>query len=243
MTDPVRDALVGLHGVRAGYDGVEVLHGIDLTVGAGEILAVLGPNGAGKSTLLSVVAGLVRPTAGTVTFGGRDLTGADPAMLAAHGVCLIPEGRGVFANLTVAENLWLAGGPTAGRRAVEERAFAVFPRLGERRGQLAGSLSGGEQQMLALSRALLVDPAVLLVDELSMGLAPLIVADLYRRVAVLAEQGVTIVLVEQFVDTVADIASRAVALVGGRIVLDGPVAQVAPELHSVYFATPEEPAS
>ncbi len=235
-----RPPLIGLHGVHAGYDGVEVLGGIDLSVEVGEVLAVLGPNGAGKTTLLSVIAGLLRPTSGTVTFGGRDLTGADPATLAAHGLCLIPEGRGVFANLTVAENLLLAGGADARRVDVEARTFEVFPRLGERRGQLAGSLSGGEQQMLALARALLTDPAVLLVDELSMGLAPLIVADLYRRIAALADTGVTIVLVEQFVNTVADIASRAIALVGGRIVLDGPVEDIAPELHSVYFAVNEE---
>lgn len=237
MTGPPLVEVCDLH---AGYDTVEVLHGIDLAVDAGEILAVLGPNGAGKTTLLSVLAGLIRPSAGTLCFGGRDMTGVDPAVLAAHGVCLIPEGRGVFANLTVAENLWLAGGPRARRDQIEARAFAVFPRLAERRGQLAGSLSGGEQQMLALSRGLLGDPAVLLIDELSMGLAPLIVTDLYRRVATLAESGVTIVLVEQFVNTVADIATRAVAMMGGRIVLDGTVDAVAPRLHSVYFATTEE---
>jgi branched-chain amino acid transport system ATP-binding protein len=237
------EALVEVRGVRAGYDGVEVLHGIDLTVPAGQVLAVLGPNGAGKTTLLSVLAGLLVPTAGELRFGGRSMTGADPAVLARHGLCLIPEGRGVFANLTVAENLWLATnrGPT--REEIEERAYAAFPRLGERRTQLAGSMSGGEQQMLALARALVTDPAVILLDELSMGLAPMVVADLYETVAEVASSGVTVVVVEQFVRTVAGIADRGVALVGGRIVLDGPIDDLAPRLHAAYFASTEEPTS
>ena len=194
--------LVELRGIRAGYDDVEVLHGVDLRIDAGETLAVLGPNGAGKTTLISVLAGLIQPMEGELLLGGRNMTGTRPSVLAAHGLCCIPEGRGVFANLTVSENLWL----TAGRRnraEVANRAFEIFPRLGERRTQLAGSLSGGEQQMLALSRAVVTDPAILVVDELSMGLAPLIVADLYERVALLGTQGTTIVLVEQFVAGVA----------------------------------------
>lgn len=231
--------IVELRSVRAGYDGVEVLHGIDLSVPAGQVLAVLGPNGAGKTTLLSVIAGLLRPTSGDLRFGGRTMTGADPAVLARHGLCLIPEGRGVFPNLTVTENLWLATNRGWSRNDVEQRAYEVFPRLGERRNQLAGSLSGGEQQMLALSRALVTDPAVLLLDELSMGLAPLVVHDLYERVAETATQGVTVVVVEQFVRTIADIAHRGVALIGGRIVLDGPIAEITPELHSAYFASSE----
>lgn len=234
------DALVELRGVHAGYDGVEVLRGIDLAVRAGEVLAILGPNGAGKTTLLSVTAGLMRPTSGELVFGGRSMTGADPTALARAGLCLVPEGRGVFANLTVSENLWLSTNCGRTREQIEDRAFEIFPTLGERRTQLAGSLSGGEQQMLALSRALVTDPAVLLLDELSMGLAPLVVEDLYRRVAEIARSGVTVLIVEQFVRTVSNIADRGIAIVGGRIVLNGPINEISPQLHSAYFASSEE---
>lgn len=232
--------LVRLRAIRAGYEGVEVLHGIDLAVPSGQILAVLGPNGAGKTTLLSVIAGLLVPTSGDLYFGGRVMTGIDPAILARHGLCLIPEGRGVFPNLTVAENLWLSTNRGWSRDRIETHAYEVFPRLGERREQLAGSLSGGEQQMLALSRALVSDPAILLLDELSMGLAPLVVHDLYERVAEIASRGVTVIIVEQFVRTIADIADRGIALIGGRIVLDGPIEEITPQLHSAYFASSEE---
>ncbi|HTO01621.1 MAG TPA: ABC transporter ATP-binding protein [Microthrixaceae bacterium] len=233
-------ALVELREVHAGYDGVEVLRGINLSVPVGQVLAILGPNGAGKTTLMSTIAGLITPTSGELVFGGRPMTGVDPAALVRAGLCLVPEGRGVFANLTVSENLWLAANSGRSREQVEQRAFEVFPRLADRRVQLAGSLSGGEQQMLALSRALVTEPAVLLLDELSMGLAPLVVHDLYKRVAEIAESGVTVLVVEQFVRTVSDIADRGVALVGGRIILDGPISEISPQLHSAYFASSEE---
>lgn len=239
MTD-TRAPLIELQGVHAGYDGVEVLHGVDLAVDSGEILAILGPNGAGKTTLIQVLSGLLAPLSGEIRFGGRTMTGLSAATLAEHGLCCVPEGRGVFANLTVAENLWLATLRHRDRADTLESAFAIFPRLAERRDQLAGSLSGGEQQMLALSRAMVTDPVILVVDELSMGLAPLIVTDLYERVATLATTGTTIVLVEQFVTSVAAVASRGVALVGGRIVLDGPIDAITPKLRDAYFATPEE---
>lgn len=232
--------LIELHDIRAAYDGVEALAGIDLAIPAGQILAVLGPNGAGKTTLLSVIAGLLVPTSGEVRFGGRPMTGADPAMLARNGLCLIPEGRGIFANLSVSENLWLATRRGWTRDRIEQVAFAAFPRLADRRGQLAGSLSGGEQQMLALSRALVTDPAILLLDELSMGLAPMVVHELYERVGELSTSGVTAVVVEQFVTSITDIAERGIALVGGRIVLDGPIATIAPQLKSAYFASSAE---
>ena len=217
-----------------------MLRGVDLSVPAGQVLAILGPNGAGKTTLMSTIAGLIRPTSGELVFGGHPMTGADPAALVRAGLCLVPEGRGVFANLTVSENLWLAANSNRSREQIEQRAFEVFPRLGDRRGQLAGSLSGGEQQMLALSRALVTEPAVLLLDELSMGLAPIVVNDLYKRVAEIAGSGVTVLVVEQFVRTVSDIADRGVALVGGRIILDGPISEISPQLHSAYFASSEE---
>ena len=240
MSSTTTFCAIELRGVSAGYDGIEVLHNIDLSVPAGQVLAVLGPNGAGKSTLLSVLAGLLKPSAGDLVLGGRTMTGADPSVLARKGLCLIPEGRGVFPNLTVSENLWLCTNRGSTKARVEERAFGVFPRLSERRTQLAGSLSGGEQQMLALSRALVTDPAILLLDELSMGLAPMVVADLYRSVGEVAATGVTVVVVEQFVRTVEGIADRGVALIGGRVALDGPIAEITPELHSAYFASAKE---
>jgi branched-chain amino acid transport system ATP-binding protein len=232
--------MVELRQVRAGYDSIEVLHGIDLQVPTGQVLALLGPNGAGKTTLLSVLAGLLTPTSGDLVFGGRTMTGADPTALAERGLCLTPEGRGVFPNLTVEENLWLLIGRSRTRSDVEARAYEAFPRLGERRTQLAGSMSGGEQQMLALARALTTDPAVLLLDELSMGLAPLVVAQLYEKVAEIARTGVTVVVVEQFVRTVLPIADRAAVLVRGQLVLDGPPTEIADQIHSAYLSSSTE---
>jgi branched-chain amino acid transport system ATP-binding protein len=208
-----------LRGVRAGYGRIEVLHGVDLDVPAGAVFALLGPNGAGKSTLLKVAGGRVACRAGTVRVAGIGVDrhhGVDA--LARRGVCSIPEGRGVFPNLTVRENLrmWTYQGPRKAHE-VEERAYARFPRLGTRRRQLAGTLSGGEQQMLALARAVVGEPKLLLLDEISMGLAPLVVSELYEMVAGLAGDGVTVVLSEQFVRTALAIATRAAIVVGGRV--------------------------
>jgi ABC-type branched-subunit amino acid transport system ATPase component len=210
-------ALLELRGIRAGYEGIEVLGGIDLDVATGTVHAVLGPNGAGKTTLLDVVAGLHAPTAGSVTLAGERIDGLPTAGLARTGVCLVPEGRGVFPNLTVAENLWMATHVHGDRAAVEQAAFARFPALAARRAQPAGTLSGGEQQMLALARALATDPALLLLDELSMGLAPLIVGELYDHVARLAEEGVTILVVEQFAHAVLGVADAVTVLTHGRV--------------------------
>ena len=199
---------ISIEGVRAAYGRIEVLHGVDLVVPAGSVFAILGPNGAGKSTLLKVVSGRLRPTAGRVVIGDHPVGRTTPERLAREGLCAVPEGRGIFPNLTVRENLriWTYSGDVTAAE-VEERTFATFPRLKDRRRQMAGTLSGGEQQMLAISRALVTRPRVLLLDELSMGLAPLVVQELYELVAELAAEGMTIVLVEQFVTT---------ALRGGR---------------------------
>ena len=225
-----------LVGVRAAYAGIEVLHGIDLAVPEGEVVALLGANGAGKSTAVKVAAGLLRPTAGSVRVAGHDVTGVASHELARIGVCTIPEGRGIFPNLTVREHLWMATQATDRDLPVlEEAAYARFPRLGDRRGQLAGTLSGGEQQMLAMARALVTDPAVLLLDELSMGLAPIVVQQLYEIVAQVAAEGISILVVEQFAQAVLGIADRAAIMVNGEIARVGTPAELQSELSSAYL--------
>ena len=224
-----------LRGIRAGYGRIEVVHGVSLTVPRASVFALLGPNGAGKSTLLKVAAGRHKPNDGCVHVAGFHVNGVSPEALAKAGVCSIPEGRGVFPNLTVAENLrmWTHGGVSTD--VVEERAYARFPRLGERRKQLAGSLSGGEQQMLAMSRALATEPAVLLLDEISMGLAPLIVSELYELVAQFAEEGIAILLVEQFARTALPVADRAAVMAQGHIQLEGRPDEIGDALSDAYL--------
>ncbi len=228
---------VVVEGVRAAYGRIEVLHGVDLVVPPGSVFALLGPNGAGKSTLLKVISGRMRPSSGEVLIGDRAVGRRPTEKLARAGLCAVPEGRGIFPNLTVRENLriWTyRGGLNA--RDVEEKTYAAFPRLKERRRQMAGTLSGGEQQMLAISRALVTDPVVLLLDELSMGLAPLIVAELYELVGDLARRGMTILLVEQFVTTALSVATRAAIMVHGRIEQEGTPSEMADAALGVYLA-------
>ena len=229
------DIMVQLSVVHAAYCTIEVLHGVDLTVPRGQVFALLGPNGAGKSTTLKVIAGLLPATHGEITMGGRTVNGAGADELARRGLCLIPEGRGVFPNLTVRENLWMMTQAGVKLAAVEEVAYSRFPRLGERRKQLAGTMSGGEQQMLAMARALSVDPAVLLLDELSMGLAPLIVQELYEIVAQVAKEGVSILVVEQFARAVLGFADFAAIMLHGRITKVGRPAELEEELSSAYL--------
>ncbi|MHB8681240.1 MAG: ATP-binding cassette domain-containing protein [Acidimicrobiales bacterium] len=226
-----------LRGVRAGYGRIEVLHGIDLAVPRGAVVALLGPNGAGKSTLLKVASGRLAPTGGTVHLQGADVTGSPPERLVAKGLCTVPEGRAVFPNLTVAENLRLFAARAGVTRAeVEERSYARFPVLAARRRQLAGRLSGGEQQMLGVARALATSPSVLLLDELSMGLAPLVVEELYDAVAaVVAAEQVTVLLVEQFAQTALAIADLAAVMVQGTLTAPAPPGEVAGELIGSYF--------
>jgi branched-chain amino acid transport system ATP-binding protein len=234
---PGREAapLFELAGIRAAYSGIEVLHGVDLAVPAGTVVALLGANGAGKSTTVKVGAGLLAPTGGTVRVAGHDVTGVPSHALARIGVCTIPEGRGVFPNLTVRENLWMATQVRGTLAEVEDVAYARFPRLGDRRTQLAGTLSGGEQQMLALSRALVGDPAVLLLDELSMGLAPIVVGQLYEIVAQVAAGGISILVVEQFARAVLGIADRAAVMVNGEIAHMGTPDELRSDLTNAYL--------
>jgi branched-chain amino acid transport system ATP-binding protein len=228
---------VELIGLRAGYGRIEVVHGIDLVVPAESIVAILGPNGAGKTTTLKVIDGRQPASAGCVHIAGNHVSGAAPDALARASICSVPEGRGIFPNLTVAENLWLM---TQGRSGlslgqVQERAYARFPILKERRKQLAGTLSGGQQQMLALTRAVVTDPALLLVDELSMGLAPLIVKELYDVLGQLCADGMAVLMVEQFARTALAIADFAALMVHGEIIAVGQPADLDDAIAEAYL--------
>ena len=225
-------------GVRAAYGRIEVLHGVSLEVPKGSALALLGPNGAGKTTLLKAISGQLALTAGTVEVRGSGLGRNATERLARSGVCMIPEGRSIFPNLTVTENLLMYTFRRSGLKSswVEERAFDRFPVLGGRRRQLAGTLSGGEQRMLSMARALTTDPDILLLDELSMGLAPLIVEELYGFVGQLvASEQLTIVMVEQFVQTALSIADRAAIMVNGELVQEGEPDEIRSEVVGAYL--------
>jgi branched-chain amino acid transport system ATP-binding protein len=224
-----------LRGVTAAYGKIEVLHGVDLVVPAGKVVALLGPNGAGKTTTLCVASGQMCPTAGDVYVAGRRVTGAAPSALASIGVCTVPEGRGVFRSLTVRENLRMATYRGVKLSDVEDKAYGIFPRLGARRDQLAGTMSGGEQQMLSLARALVTDPAVLLLDELSMGLAPIIVDELYQQVQRITRHGVSVLVVEQFARTVLGVADIAAIMAHGRITSVGAPSTIESELSAAYL--------
>ena len=234
---PVVDAppLVEARGLRAGYGSIEVLHGIDLAVPAGSVTALLGPNGAGKTTTLRVLAGLHPIGGGDVLLAGRRVNGARADDLARAGLCLVPEGRGVFPNLTVRENLRVATHAGRSLHEVEATTYERFPKLGERRGQLAGTMSGGEQQMLALARGVASGPGVLLLDELSMGLAPLVVAGLFEEVVRIAAEGVAILLVEQFARLALEVADRVAVLGGGRVVASGTPAELEGSMTELYL--------
>lgn len=206
------------------YGPVEAVRGISFTVGQGEIVALLGANGAGKSTTLASIAGLLKPTSGHITFGGSPISGLPPETLSRQGVSLVPEGRRIFASLTVAENLWLGGASHASseeRRARQNEMEERFPILRERTRQKAGLLSGGEQQMLAIARALMSKPKLLLLDEPSLGLAPQMVERVFDLITSLRDEGITILLVEQNVPMSLAIADHGIVLANGRIAIAG----------------------
>jgi len=231
------DAAAGvlkLEGVRAAYGQIEVLRGVDLLLPSG-VMALLGANGAGKSTLLKVISGQLRPTAGRLWVRGRPFPGGSTADMTRAGVCLVPEGRGVFPTLTVEENLTLASYFGVPAQELLDRAYELFPKLARRRTQRAGSMSGGEQQMLALARALASRPRLLLLDELSMGLAPVVVSDLYRVVAQQAATGMSILVVEQYADRALEVAHTAAVMHGGRVVATGAPAEIRHRLDELYL--------
>ena len=237
---PVVPALE-LRGIRAGYGGIEVVHGVDLVVPPATVVALLGPNGAGKSTLLKVASCQMAPTEGCVHISGVHVNGASPEAIARLGVCTIPEGRGIFPNLTVAENLrMMTFREGINADDVEERAIARFPALADKRQRIAGTLSGGEQQMVAMARAVATEPTLLLLDEISMGLAPLIVSQMYELVAHLAEQGFALLIVEQFAHTALGVADYAAVMTHGEIQLLGEARDVAPAVEDAYFGAAAE---
>ena len=243
--------MLELKGVSGGYGLAPVVHGVDLRVVAGETVAVLGPNGAGKSTLLGAITGTIRQRGGAIRFAGEEISQWPSHAIVAAGLVLVPEGRQIFAPFTVADNLRLGavrlkarGGASAGRSALAERyayVYKLFPRLYERRAQRAGTLSGGEQQMLAVGRGLMSAPRLLLLDEPFLGLAPLIVVEIRRALEALQAQGLTILLVEQKLDIALSAATRAYVMIKGRIALESDTKTLSqrPDLNQLYFALAE----
>jgi branched-chain amino acid transport system ATP-binding protein len=235
-------ALLALSGVTAGYGPIAAIRGLSLEVREGEVVTLLGANGAGKTTTIRAITGLVRPSGGRVSLAGDDVTGRPPAEMAARGVAVVPEGRQVFAELTVDDNLRVGAYCVRDRRTVEQRRkemLGLFPVLEQRLRQRAGTLSGGEQQMLALGRALMRGPRLLLLDEPSMGLAPLVVSHVYETLAGIAATGVTTLLVEQNARMALRIASRGYVIANGVIVDEGSATALSasPAITEAYLGT------
>ena len=232
-------ALLEVRDLQVAYGEIRALKGVSFRVDAGEIVALLGNNGAGKTTTLKTVSGLLVPRAGEIRLGGAPLTGVPPHEVVRRGITHVPEGRHVFNRLTVIENLEMGAYTRADPEVAAdmERVFVIFPRLKERRAQVAGTLSGGEQQMLAIGRALMARPRLLLLDEPSMGLAPVLVEQIFDTVQDINRQGVTILLVEQNAAMALSIAGRGYVLETGEIVLEGPAAELSenPEVRRAYL--------
>lgn len=231
--------MLDIHALHAGYGHMKVLHGIDLNIGPGEIVALLGSNGAGKSTLNNNISGLFKPTAGQILFEGQDIAGIRSESVVDLGIIQVPEGRRIFPNMSIRENLELGGyrRGKANRAANMERVVAVFPRLSERFDQLAGTLSGGEQQMLAIGRAMMAEPRLLILDEPSLGLSPLLVEEMFGLIQQLNKEGLSIFLVEQNVMQSLEIADRAYVMENGQVVISGPADTLIddPELKKSYL--------
>jgi len=233
------DVLLSIRDLHAGYGETEVLRGIDLVIHQGEIVAVLGSNGVGKSTLNRTISGILRARAGTIHFAGRTIERETPREIVTLGLIHVPEGRRIFPNLTVQENLDLGSYCRAAERRAQnrERVFSVFPRLYERRSQVAGTLSGGEQQMLAIGRGLMAEPRLMILDEPSLGLSPLLVEELFTLIRRIHAEGVSIMLVEQNVMQSLEVADRAYILAEGRFIMSGAARDIAadPELKRAYL--------
>lgn len=232
--------MLELQDVHVYYGGIHALKGVSLTVEEREIVTLIGANGAGKSTTLRTVSGLVRPRSGKILFEGKPIQNLRADQIAARGIAQVPEGRRIFATLTVRENLEMGAYCRRDRQEVRadmDRVFHLFPRLQEREKQLGGTLSGGEQQMLAIGRALMARPRLLLLDEPSMGLAPLLVTEIFRIIQEINKAGTTILLVEQNANQALRIGRRAYVLQSGEVVMSGPAAKVAadPEIRRAYL--------
>ena len=233
------EPILAVSGLRAGYGATEILRGVNLVVGRGEIIAVLGSNGAGKSTLNRAISGVVRPWKGSIRFADAAIERERPAAIVARGLIHVPEGRRIFPNMTVRENLDL-GAYRRGRAHRERnrvKVFSIFPRLAERQSQRAGTLSGGEQQMLAIGRGLMAEPKLLILDEPSLGLSPLLVEELFSLIKSINAEGIALLLVEQNVVQSLDVAERVYVLDNGVIVLEGRAVDLRndPNLKRVYF--------
>ncbi|MGK5012523.1 ABC transporter ATP-binding protein [Janthinobacterium sp. MDB2-8] len=221
--------MLTIQNLHAAYGKVEVLHGISLDVPKGKLVTLIGSNGAGKTTTMRAISGMLKPKSGTVTLGGKDVTGLDSHRIARAGLAHSPEGRRVFASMSVTDNLLLGAFPRFTRARPKgdikgdlDKALELFPRLKERRDQLAGTLSGGEQQMLAMARAVMLNPEVILLDEPSMGLAPILVEEVFRIITRLKAEGVTMLLVEQFAAAALNVADYGYVLENGSISVHGP---------------------
>jgi branched-chain amino acid transport system ATP-binding protein len=229
-----------VRGLSAGYGEVQILREVSLTVRSGEIVTLVGSNGAGKSTLLNTVCGILRPKSGRVRFEGTDITGWTPEAIVAKGITQVPEGRRLFPQMTVHENLLMGAYRRRDRKVIDhdiDWVYGLFPRLKERRAQRAGSLSGGEQQMCAIGRGLMARPRILILDELSLGLAPIVLDTLVDIIRKIHEEGTTIFVVEQDVATAFDIATTGYVLENGRVVLSGPTSdlKVDPHVKKAYL--------
>ena len=236
--------MLKISNLQAAYGKVEVLHGISLEVPKGKVVTLIGSNGAGKTTTMRAISGMIKPRGGSVTLAGRDVTGQDSHQIARAGLAHSPEGRRVFATMSVTDNLLLGAFPRFTRARPKgdiahdlERALELFPRLKERQLQLAGTLSGGEQQMLAMARAVMLNPDVILLDEPSMGLAPILVDEVFRIILRLKEQGITMLLVEQFAAAALNVADYGYVLENGKISVHGPAAKLQndPAVQAAYL--------
>jgi branched-chain amino acid transport system ATP-binding protein len=232
--------LLALKRLEVAYGGIQAVKGIDLTVEQGELVCLIGANGAGKTTTLKGITGLQPVKSGTIHYDGEDVTGKPAFQLVRKGLCMVPEGRGVFGALTIEENLAMGAYTRSDRAAIQEdveRVFGLFPRLMERRKQTAGTLSGGEQQMLAMGRAMMSRPKLLLLDEPSMGLAPLMVQKVFETVLAIAEEGVTILLIEQNAKLALEVSGRGYVMESGKITLHGDAAKLLsdPKVREAYL--------
>jgi branched-chain amino acid transport system ATP-binding protein len=236
--------MLTISNLHAAYGKVEVLHGISLDVPKGKVVTLIGSNGAGKTTTMRAISGMIKPKMGTVTLGGKDVTGLDSHRIARAGLAHSPEGRRVFSTMSVTDNLLLGAFPRFTRSRPRgdingdlERALELFPRLKERQHQLAGTLSGGEQQMLAMARAVMLNPEVILLDEPSMGLAPILVDEVFRIISRLKDEGVTMLLVEQFAAAALNVADYGYVMENGRISVHGPASSLKndPAVQAAYL--------